>query len=221
MKLKIMLVVTMAAMAFTFSGCNLTDRITSSALAEIESGSVIYFDNFSNPDSGWEVWDSEEARIAYENDGLHFLIKQANFDYWSLSGQRFSDATIGVDATLRAGPDNNDFGLLCRFQNEYNFYAFLISSDGYGGIVKVKDGLYQILNSSEGLEYGSMIQQGQAVNQLRADCIGSRLTLYVNQEKFLEVDDTDFSAGDVGLIAGVYDEPGAEILFDNFYVLKP
>lgn len=221
MKLKIMLVITMAAMALTFSACNLTDRITTSALAEIESGSVIYFDNFSNPDSGWDVWDTDEASIAYEIDGLHFQIKQANYDYWSLSGQRFSDATIGVDAALRAGPTNNDFGMLCRFQNEYNFYAFLISSDGYGGIVKVKDGLYQILNSSEGLEYASMIQQGQAVNQLRADCIGSRLTLYVNQEKFLEVDDTDFSAGDVGLIAGVYDEPGADILFDNFYVLKP
>lgn len=203
------------------SGCNLSDRITASALAEIDPGSVIYFDNFSNPESGWDVWSSDSAVISYDMDGLRFKIKEANYDYWSLPGQRFTDVTLGVDARLIDGPTDNDYGLLCRFQNEYNFYAFLISSDGYGGIVKVKDGLYQTLNSPDGLEYGLIIEQGQTVNQIRADCVGTRLTLYVNQEKFLEVEDAEFSTGDVGLIAGSYGEPGVDILFDNFYVLKP
>lgn len=210
-----------AILALGTTACNLSDRITASALAEIEPGSVVYFDNFSNPESGWEVWESEEAAITYDSNGLRFHINAPNYDFWSLPGQRFSDVTLGVDATLTAGPDDNDFGLICRFQNEYNFYAFLISSDGYGGIIKVKDGKYQILNHPDGLEYGPMITQGRATNLIRADCVGSRLTLYVNQEKFLEVEDSDFTAGDVGLIAGSYDQPGVEVLFDNFFVLKP
>lgn len=208
-------------LALVLSGCNLSDMITESALAEVDPGSVIYFDNFSNPDSGWDVWNSDSAVISYDMDGLRFQIKEANYDYWSLPGQRFPDVTLGVDARSIDGPTDNDFGLLCRFQNEYNFYAFLISSDGYGGIVKVKDGLYQTLTSPDGLEYGLMIEQGQTLNQIRADCVGTRLILYVNQEKFLEVEDSDFTTGDVGLIAGSYSEPGVDILFDNFYVLKP
>ncbi len=221
MNSKTTLVIAVAFLALMLSGCNLSDRITASALAEIDPGSVIYFDNFSNPESGWDVWNSDSAVISYDMDGLRFQIKEANYDYWSLPGQRFTDVTMGVDANLIGGPTDNDYGLLCRFQNEYNFYAFLISSDGYGGIVKVKDGLYQTLSSPDGLEYGLMIEQGEAVNQIRADCVGTRLTLYVNQEKFLEVEDADFSTGDVGLIAGSYSEPGVDILFDNFYVLKP
>lgn len=214
-------VLLLALMALILGGCNLADRITSSALEEIDPGSVVYFDNFSNPESGWQVWSSDSAEISYASDGLTFKIKEANYDYWSLPGQRFTDSTLAVDATLIEGPTDNDFGLLCRFQNEYNFYAFLVSSDGYGGIIKVKDGYYQTLNSPDGLEYGAMIQQGQATNQIRADCVGTRLTLYVNQEKFLEAEDADFTTGDVGLIAGSYGQPGVEILFDNFFVLKP
>lgn len=221
MKSKIVLVSAFVLLALVLSGCNLSDRITASALAEIDPGSVIYFDNFGNPESGWDVWDSDSAVISYAMDGLRFQIKEANYDYWSLPGQRFTDVTLGVDAKTLGGPTDNDFGLLCRFQNEYNFYAFLVSSDGYGGIVKVKDGLYQTLSGPDGLEYGLMIAQGEAVNQIRADCVGTRLTLYVNQEKFLEVEDADFSTGDIGLIAGSYSEPGVDILFDNFYVLKP
>lgn len=221
MKRNAMLMLVGALAALLISGCNLSDHITKSALADIDPGSVVFFDDFSNPNSGWSVWSSEGAVISYESNGLKFHINEANYDYWSLPGQRFTDSTLAVDATLVDGPTDNDYGLLCRFQNEYNFYAFLVSSDGYGGIIKVKDGVYQTLNSPDGMEYGSMIKQGQATNQIRADCIGTRLTLYVNSEKFLEAEDSDFSVGDVGLIAGSYSQPGVEILFDNFFVLKP
>ena len=30
-----------------------------------------------------------------------------------------------------------------------------------------------------------------------------------------------FASGDVGLMAGTFGEPGADILFDNFYVYRP
>jgi len=221
MNRKTIQVLVLVIMALSLGGCNLADRITDSALDEIDPGSVVYFDNFSNPESGWKLWSSESAAISYDSDGLRFQINEANYDYWSLPGQRFTDTTLAVDATLIDGPTDNDFGILCRFQDEYNYYAFLVSSDGYGGIIKVKDGFYQTLNSPDGLEFGSMIQQGQATNQIRADCVGTRLTLYVNQEKFLEAEDADFSTGDVGLIAGSYSQPGVDILFDNFFVLKP
>lgn len=202
-------------------GCNLTDRIRMSEIAKFDPGSVLLYDDFSDPTSGWQQWTSPEAEIIYQDGSLAFRIKQANFDYWSLAGRRYSDVTLAVEARLVDGSTDNDFGLICRFQDTYNFYSFLISSDGYGGIVKVKDGLYQILSNPDGLEFGKMIAQGNAVNQLRADCVGNRLSLYVNQQKFAEVEDSDFTIGDVGLMTGAYQTPGVEVHFDNFYVIKP
>ncbi len=213
--------VLMAAILFSLTACNLTDRIRASALTSVDSGSVLYYDDFSNPESGWSTLSTSAAEIMYDQGGLRFQIKAANFDYWSLPGSRFSDVTVAADAKMLGGPENNDFGLICRFQDQYNFYALLISSDGYGGIVKVKDGLYTILNHAEGLEYGSMIRTGLETNQLRADCINNRLTLYVNHEPFLEVEDSDFTVGEVGLMVGAYDQPGVDILFDDYFVIKP
>lgn len=205
----------------SLTACNLTDKIRVSALTTVDAGSVLLYDDFSSSESGWTTLAKEEAEIAYEQAGLRFTINVANFDYWSLPGQRFADATLAVDALKLGGPDDNDFGLICRYQDEYNFYALLISSDGYGGIVKVKDGLYTILNNADGLEYGPMILTGDELNQLRADCIGDRLALYVNHVPFLEVQDSDFAVGEVGLIAGSYDQAGVDILFDNYFVIKP
>ncbi|MEN6483176.1 MAG: hypothetical protein ABFD29_13525 [Anaerolineaceae bacterium] len=59
------------------------------------------------------------------------------------------------------------------------------------------------------------------MNYLRADCNQSDLTFYINGTKVLEGHDSSFTSGDVGLIAGTYEETGVDIFFDNFIVYKP
>jgi hypothetical protein len=213
--------VLLATILVTLPACNLTDRIRSSALTSVDAGSVLFYDDFSDAQSGWTTITSDKAEIYYDQAGLRFKINATNYDYWSSPGLRFSDVTIAVDAKMLGGPEDNDFGIICRFQDQFNFYALLISSDGYGGIVKVKDGLYTVLNNSDGLEYGTMIRTGSDINQIRADCINNQLSLYVNHEPFMSVEDGDFTIGEVGLIAGSYSQSGVDILFDNYFVIKP
>jgi len=203
------------------SGCDLIDSIAPTPHPSDYSDRILFQDDFSYPTSGWQVWESPEASIAYEDGKLRFLINQPNYDYWSVAGKRFGDVILAVEAELADGPEINDFGIICRFKDSYNFYAFIISGDGYGGIVKMKEGLFQVLNSNKSLEYGTMIKEGYTSNQLRADCIGNQLTFYINQEKFLEVEDNDFLIGDVGLIVGAYDQPGVDVRFSNFFAIKP
>jgi hypothetical protein len=118
------------------------------------------------------------------------------------------------------GPDDNEFGLVCRYIDQDNFYFFTISSDGYYGIGKYKQNHLSLIGMEQ-MHSSEFIIQGQSINHLRADCIGSQLTFYINGHKVKEVGDADFSTGDVGLIAGTFNTPGADILFDNFSVLKP
>jgi hypothetical protein len=65
------------------------------------------------------------------------------------------------------------------------------------------------------------INLGLDTNHIRADCVGSELSLYVNGKLLTSVTDTDFANGDVGLIAGTYDTAGTDIHFDNFVVYDP
>ena len=221
MQIRLKFILFLAVFSVMLAGCDLMDAVEAAVGSKGESGEILFQDDFTDPSSGWRVWDSPEASIHYQDGSLRFLINEAHYDYWSLAGQRFGDVILAAEVELADGPLNNDFGIICRYKDANNFYAFLISSDGYGGIVKMKDGLLQVLNGENGLEYGTMIQQGKASNQLRADCVGNRLTFFVNQEKFLEVEDSDFQVGDAGLIAGTYEHPGVDVRFLNFFAIRP
>jgi hypothetical protein len=65
------------------------------------------------------------------------------------------------------------------------------------------------------------VNAGSTPNKLRADCVGSTLTLYANGQMLATVTDTSFTTGDVGLLVGTFDEPNVSVQFDNFVVTKP
>jgi hypothetical protein len=203
------------------AGCSNATVSTPFSINGTPLPNAIYADDFSNPESGWETWtDANGSFVAYQNNGLRILVKDQQFDYWSRPGKRFADARIEVDAIKLAGPNDNDLGLICRYQDRNNFYAFLISSDGYTGIIKVEDGKYNGLNGSE-LAYSQSIRQGEALNHLQAECIGQTLTLAVNGQVVAQAQDAGFAAGEVGVIAGTNAKPDVDVFFDNFVVSKP
>lgn len=181
---------------------------------------VLFKDDFSNTAGGWSTQRDVNTLIDYDNNGFRIWVNQPNFDYWSVPGLNFTDVSIEVDAVKTAGPDDNDYGIICRYQDQNNFYGFLISSDGYYGISKRKNGDHSVIGA-KGMEPSSSIRKGIATNHIRADCIGSTLTLYINGTKAAEVTDPEYKVGDVGLIAGSFNQTGVDILFHNFVVSKP
>ena len=139
---------------------------------------------------------------------------------WANPGLSFNDSYVEVMATKVGGDNNNDFGLICRYQDENNFYFFIISSDGYYGIGKVVNG-EQLLIGNDSMPPSEVIRQGDESNHLRAGCVGSQLSLAVNGQMLAEYEDTDFVSGDIGLLAGSFENPGTDIHFDNLVVTKP
>lgn len=181
---------------------------------------VLFSDDFSDPGSGWDRLQTDEGVTDYDRGGYRILVNKPQSDYWANPGRMFGDVRIEVDATKAGGPDDNDFGVICRYQDTGNFYYFVISSDGYFGILRILDGETQSLGA-DGLKKSDAILLGGARNQLRADCIGNQLTLSVNGQQVHTVSDPSFATGDVGLLAGTYEVPGTDIHFDNFVVYAP
>jgi hypothetical protein len=185
------------------------------------SGTILYEDDFSNKRNGWGLMERAGGDIQIKYGGMLFSVDLPNFMFWSVTGRKYQDTQINVDAVLVEGPVNNAFGVICRYQDEENFYGFLISHDGYYGIYKYIDGNVIMATKDGTLGYSAVIRQGGVVNHLQAVCEGNRLSLSVNDTLLTEVVDDSFKEGKVGLIAGSYEDPGVNVLFDNFQVVQP
>jgi len=185
-----------------------------------QSGQALYHDDFSDPSSGWPQTVSANGSLGYIDGVYRMVVQSAGYDLWAVSGQTYGDVQIEADATRLAGPVSNRFGLICRYQDMDNFYMFIISSDGYYAIGKIKNGAVSLLGQ-EMMAYSAAIVQGSDPNHLRFDCIGNTLTGIVNGQAIANTSDADFSGGDAGLMAGAFDEGGVDVTFDNFVVIKP
>jgi hypothetical protein len=189
--------------------------------APTSAPSVLFSDDFSDPSSGWDKVTNSDYLSDYYQDAYRITVNADMYDSWANPDKNnFGDVRIEAEATKNGGPDDNDFGLICRYVSTEEFYYGVISSDGFYGIFKVTSESATLLGSDE-MRPSDAIRQGGATNQMRFDCVGDVLTLYVNGEQVDQQTDRGYSTGNVGLIAGTYDTPGTDILFDNFTVLQP
>ncbi len=181
---------------------------------------VLFRDDFAADTDFWTTWESQQSFSAYDHGGLRLWAGAPEYQFWSVPGLNFKDVLINVHARKLTGPDNNLFGLICRYQDAENFYALTLGSDGYYGIYKRVDGTQSLIGQTH-MDFSDAILQGDAVNVIRAVCQADQLALIVNDVKLIQVQDDTFGNGDVGVIAGNFAETGVDIVFDDFIVVKP
>jgi hypothetical protein len=181
-------------------------------------GAVLYQEEFEANTSGWDRVSNENGIMDYDGGGYRMLVQTPNTSMWTTPEKNLGAVRIEADALRLSGPQENRAGLICRYQDG-NYYFFLISNDGYYGVGKFT-GDQTILLGQESMQPSDFIQK-EAVNHLRADCIGNTLTFYINGNQVASVQDNDFANGDVGLMAGAFSQPGVDMLFDHFMVTQP
>jgi hypothetical protein len=215
---------TMKLMGYFFLIILLTSQTAcqSSLLMDLiaRPGEKLYFDDFSDPTSGWMHTTSPAGKMDYDNGTYQMAVMSPNYDLWAVSGQAYRDVKVEVDVTRLAGPDSNRFGVVCRYHSPTDFYFFIVSSDGYYAIGKVNNGAITLLNQDM-MAYSAAIVSGDGPNHLRFDCNGQTLNGYVNGQAVADAKDAAFSNGDTGLIAGAFDQAGVVVDFDNFVVYNP
>jgi len=203
----------LTSLACSFSGASLPEG-------------VLFQDDFSGKGGGWDtISDDPEGITDYSNDAYRIFVDVTDTDFWgNPDTDDFSDLVVEVDAQRVGGPDINDFGVQCRYDQGgsdeepiYNFYFFIVGSDGYAAIGKLVDNEYNYL--AESSDNAAISADG--VNRIEASCVGTTLTLTVNGTQLLTAQDSSFASGGVGLLAGSYEEPGTDVHFDNFVVREP
>jgi hypothetical protein len=207
---------------FTFTGCSLLPSASKKNVEESQHPGGIYFsDDFSSPPNGWGTIGCDGGEVDFNYGGLIIKVSSPNSLYWTVNAGNYVNTTIDVDAVLLDGPINDNFGVVCRFVDNGNFYGFLVTHDGYFGVFKMIDGKMVLTGNKTNLDYSEVIRQGGVVNHITAECNESILKLTVNDALLSEIQDNSFSSGQIGLIAGAYGTAGVQVLFDNFKVTQP
>ncbi len=208
---------------FILAGC-LNTPLMSTLLGNSEKAatetSQLFFDDFSETGSGWDRFEGEIGSTAYREETYQIRVNEPNTDLFANPGQLFKDVLIEVTATRLSGPLDNYFGVICRYQDEKNFYAAQISSDGYAGIFRMKNGVLKLLGHKQMIPAPAILG-GEAANLIRFECVGQSLALTVNGAPLDLREDKSFNNGDVGLIAGSSEESGIWVAFDDFRVSLP
>lgn len=181
---------------------------------------VLFQDDFSVLGGKWSRVRDATGITDYDQGGYRIQVLQPDAQFWSHPGLKVQDVRLEVEARTLGGPEENLYGLICRYQDDQNFYFFLTGDDGFFVVGKNKNGEHSFIGM-DAFGYHPALQETRDVRVLRVDCIGDSLTLTVNTIPIVTVQDPDFLHGDVGLMAGTFEVPGTDVLFDNFVVQKP
>lgn len=215
----VVLVMVMATLG-TVAACDLVASEPESCDGE----GYLFVDTFeADRDCGWATYNRGGADVSIEEGDLQISTGQPGQIWWTNPGQSFEDVVISVETRQLSGPNDNAFGVICRYQSEDNFYVFLISGDGYYSIGKYQAGSEEVVYLTEDGQFAQsdVINQGTSTNLIEASCIGNELGLTVNGVPLVTVTDPTFVTGDIGLAASTLQPGTLLVAFDDVRVSLP
>jgi hypothetical protein len=182
---------------------------------------VLYQDDFTKPDSGWESLDFDTYFIGYhEPEYYHLEVHEPN-DYELVpapTGQDYSDFTTEVTAFVE--PNNTDpqgdfrYGLIFRRAGK-QYYAFTISP---------RSQQWSVLKSSptglETLDEGTStaIRDENTEGTLRIDARGASFFFRINDQLVSQVNDSAYDSGEIGFFLQTFDSTKVHIHYDTLVI---
>ena len=209
------------------SVCALAACVPRGGAATPSTPGIIFQDDFSQTTSGWDSYTGTDVTTDYDDGRYLIVVEEPLIDVWGRPGLELTDVEVSADTQYAGGPINNEYGLMCRYSQasdgSNSFYFFFISSDGYYALGKVVKDVRTVLNPADGSfqPAAAIAPEPEAINHLVATCAGTHFSLAVNGTLVGEFDDDELPRGDIGLIAGTFDEGGVRLHFDNVSVQTP
>lgn len=170
----------------------------------------------------WYTETQEKYSLAYDQGGYRIRNGLETGLIYSVRSLTLADVSVEVDANDLQSPDGSYWGVVCRHVDRKSYYALMIGPDGFYGIGKMKNGVFQFIQKDTVADKTIYKADENGFVHLRGDCVADTLTLFVNGERLLQVKDDEYQTGDAGLVVGYgSEEAWVDILFDNFALWQP
>jgi hypothetical protein len=179
---------------------------------------VLVFEDSFDQEGVWDSRNLNVGRFGYENGWFQIYIdKPDSFIYVPAPVLPAKDVRLEVDISKRSGAMFDEAGVFCRLQLEGGHYELMFSAEARTSAIYRVNGDEYVAIGRAVLPPEIKLNSGVKPNHLRAECVGSKLRLFVNDWLTLEAQDSNFEGGWVGLAAGT----GTKVTqltadFDNF-----
>jgi serine/threonine protein kinase len=178
----------------------------------------LFAETFDNPDSGLPRGEQDDSRWGYADGAYQLKISVANKMQTRLIGGPLTDYDATVEA--RFASDNlGSYGLVAAARGTNEYYALLIDGAGRYAITRRTPQGTQVLRD---WAFSPAINEGQAVNQLRAVQRGGEIAFYAN-DVLLRIIRDEGDPGvkrSIGLTVSSFGT-GTDARFDNLRVCPP
>jgi len=185
------------------------------------SKTVLFSDDLSQWRSGWEEeYDYSDGKTFYSGGSLHIRDnKPPTGSIYHTLNRNFNDFILDVDTKAVAGTLNNFQGVFVRGNGEENYYAFLISADGYYNIQKNEND--NLVNLVGGTRSGSIKTGTGATNHIHVEVNKNTFSLSVNGDHVRTVTDNTFREGTVSMMANsLTSDSFSEVVFNNLVITQ-
>ncbi len=180
-------------------------------------GEVLLEEGFSES-FAWESYVNADQHVDFRVlDGVYRTRVSNTGFIWGLNSQAHGDVVIEVESTQLSEFRNNAYGVMCRAatSNNGDGYYFLISGDG---MYSIRRGAVDQIAPLIEWRHTSAVRQGQAINRIRAVCVGDYLALHVNDQFVAETRDSRYREGFAGLSAAVAQGGSVDVAFDDLTI---
>jgi hypothetical protein len=177
-----------------------------------------YSDDFDTSNKGnWTIFNETAVVSEWRNGRMAFDFNDKLITATSTTNDlELSDVVVQVEVYRVGDVLENDMGLVCRYQDKDNYYSLSFGNDNYVTIYKNVAGTWTSLFS----EFADADLSGE-FHKVAISCVGTELSLYVDDQLLAMVNDSEFQTGDVGVLAGTYEDLPVVLEFDNFIVYTP
>lgn len=179
---------------------------------------TIYIEDFTNA-RGWASTEQDNFAFGVDQGDYYIYVNYPNAAIWSIRYEDYSDVRLQTHALRVKGPETGYYGVVCRFVDASNYYLLVVAEDGFFGIGKMFAGSLSFIE--KGVDEAGIINRGEIPNQVEGDCLGSQLSLVVNGQTLLQVEDSLHKQGKIGLVTGAFSGYGVRVNFQDFLILKP
>jgi hypothetical protein len=196
-----------------------TAKPTSTAIA---GSAMIFADDFSNDDGGWEVGNAGDVTRAIEDGQLRFFV---NTDYalWASRPEDLDpqgDMIFSADVEVLEGEGDFSYGLIFRQVDFDNYYYFLLNNQGEILALKQLDGVGSFLVQPTRIDEEIMLP-GKSEMRLTVIAIGPEFTFFVDGQQVAQARDAAVGSGTLGVAVQTLGDFPIHVAFDNVVVQAP
>ena len=172
-------------------------------------------ENFSYAEMG--PGDESNASVTQSDDGLSFILNDQHlYAYYIYEPYTYEDVIVKMRAENTGTINNNNITLVCRKTGD-TWYEFSITSGGLWDLYNFNGSEYETITNGG----TTALRTGQNVNDFEMRCIRNNISLYVNGQEVITIEDNLYREGQVGFSVASLNVYPIEVQVSEFEISEP